>query len=123
MNNKILIIDDEPALLNALVDKFTRAGFKVLIAENGKEGLESAFKNQPDLILLDIIMPVMDGITMLYQLRKDKWGKNVKVILLTNLSDPGKISKPLTQKVNGYLVKSDWTLKDIIKQVTKKLKE
>src|SRR4030042_2794089 len=112
---KILIVDDEPALLAALVDKFTRAGFTVLIAENGKEGLKFAFKNKPDLILLDIIMPIMDGITMLYKLRKDPWGKRVKVILLTNLSDPGKITKALTQSVNGYLVKSDWKIKDVVK--------
>ena len=120
---KILIVDDEPALLSALVDKFTRTGFTVIIAENGREGLKAALKNRPDLILLDIIMPVMDGITMLYKLRKDRWGKQVKVILLTNLSDPGKITKCLTQRVNGYLVKSDWKIKDVVKQVSKKLAE
>jgi len=123
MNKKILIVDDEPALLNALVDKFTRAGFKVLIAENGQKGLETAFENLPDIILLDIIMPVMDGLTMLYKLRKNNWGKRVKVILLTNLSDPGKITKPITDIVNGYLVKADWKIEDVVKQVKNKLAE
>lgn len=121
MNKKILIVDDEPALLTALVDKFTRAGFEVFIAENGQKGLASAFENLPDLILLDIIMPVMDGLTMLYKLRKNNWGKRVKVILLTNLSDPGKITKPISDSVNGYLVKSDWKIEDVVKQVEKKL--
>ena len=79
MDKKILIVDDEPALLTALVDKFTRAGYTVGIAENGKEGLKLALKNRPDLILLDIIMPVMDGITMLYKLRKDSWGGKLKL--------------------------------------------
>ena len=122
MNNKILIIDDEPALLAALADKFTRVGFKTIVAENGREGLKSALKNRPNIILLDIIMPVMDGISMLYRLRKDPWGRKVKVILLTNLSDPGKITKVVTQKVNGYLVKSDWKIEDVVRQVKKKLK-
>ena len=123
MNNKILIIDDEPALLVALVDKFTRAGFKVEVAENGQTGLKSALKNRPDLILLDIIMPVMDGVSMLYKLRKDPWGKSVKVVLLTNLSDPGKVTKSVTRAVNGYLVKSDWKISDVVKQVREKLAE
>lgn len=123
MNNKILIVDDEPALLTALVDKFSRAGFTVTIAKNGEEGLKSALNNRPDIILLDIIMPVMDGITMLYKLRKDPYGKNVKIILLTNLSDPGKITASLTKEVNGYLVKSDWKIRDVVKQVSKKLAE
>jgi len=123
MKKTILIVDDEPALLIALVDKFTRAGFTVIIAENGREGLKLAFKNHPDLILLDIIMPIMDGTTMLDKLRKDAWGKHAKVILLTNLSDPGKITKSLKRTVNGYLVKSDWKIKDVVKQVNEKLKE
>lgn len=121
MKNKILIVDDEPMLLAALVDKFTREGFTAITAKDGQEGLASALADHPDLILLDIIMPVMDGITMLYKLRKDRWGKHAKVILLTNLSDPGKITKTLTQKVNGYLVKSDWKIADVVKQVSKSL--
>lgn len=110
-------------LLKALVDKFTRSNFNVITAENGQIGLESALKNKPDLILLDIIMPTMDGITMLYELRKDHWGKKVKVILLTNLSDPGKITKTLIQNVSGYLVKSDWKIEDIVKKVRRELKK
>ena len=122
MKNKILIVDDEPMLLSALVDKFTREGFDVITAENGEEGLRSALRDHPDMILLDIIMPVMDGITMLFELRKDDWGKNVKVILLTNLSDPG-IPVSLNQNISEYLVKSDWKIADVVKEVTKKLAE
>jgi DNA-binding response OmpR family regulator len=121
MASKILIVDDEPMLLAALDDKFTRAGFTVLTAENGQTGLRSALKHKPNLILLDIIMPLMDGITMLYKLRENAWGKKAKVILLTNLSDPGVVSKEVSEKVNGYLVKSDWKIADIVKQVKKKL--
>jgi DNA-binding response OmpR family regulator len=120
MSKKILIIDDEPQLLNVLVDKFVNAGFVVLTAVDGKQGLDVAFKNHPDLILLDIIMPIMDGISMLRELRRDSWGKLAKVYLLTNLSDPG-ISDAPTNTVCGYLVKTDWKISDLVKQVKKSL--
>jgi len=123
MKNKILIVDDEPALLSALVDKFTRKGFNVETAENGKTGLKTALKTKPNLILLDIIMPVMDGISMLYKLRDNAWGKKVKVILLTNLSDPETAkSKSFTKKIDGYLVKSNCKINEIVRQVNKNLK-
>lgn len=123
MNRKILIVDDEPALLNALFDKFTRAGFTVIVAENGQAGLKSAYEHRPSLILLDIIMPVMDGLTMLNKLRQGRWGKRVKVILLTNLSDPVRITKDLARTVEGCLVKSDWKIEDVVKQVSLTLAE
>ena len=109
----ILIVDDEQTLLSALVDKFTREGFVVMGAKNGQEGLSNALADHPDLILLDIIMPVMDGMTMLAKLRKDPWGKNAKVIMLTNLSEV-EIVASQRQGVYDYLVKSDWELKDVV---------
>jgi DNA-binding response OmpR family regulator len=118
MNNKILIIEDEPTLRNALVDKFIREGLIVISANDGKEGLESALKNRPDLILLDIIMPIMDGMTMLTELRKDNWGKSIPVILLTNLSEPKKnIKSKVEETKTDYMMKSDWKIKDIVKRV------
>ncbi len=71
---KILVVEDDVPELNALRDKFTREGFSILTAKNGEEGLAIALREHPDLILLDIIMPVMDGITMLVKLREDSWG-------------------------------------------------
>jgi len=121
MNKKILIVDDEPALLTALVDKFTREGFFVTSAKDGQEGLNSALTNHPDLILLDIILPVKDGMTMLCELRKDAWGKTVPVILLTNLSEAEMVAGSLSQGIHEYLVKSDWKLDDIAKKVKEKL--
>lgn len=70
----ILIVEDDVPELNALRDKFTHEGFSILEAKNGEEGLATALREHPDLILLDIIMPVMDGMTMLVNLRKDPWG-------------------------------------------------
>ncbi len=117
----ILIVEDEVSMLTALRDKFSREGFVVLQAKDGQEGLDSALTNHPDLILLDIIMPIMDGMTMLDKLRQDPWGKSVPVILLTNLSEVDEVAASLRQGVYDYLVKSDWKLADIVNKVKHKL--
>jgi len=116
---KILIVEDEAALREALVDKLTRESFNVLAAQNGEEGLEIALKEHPDLILLDIIMPKMDGMTMMKKLREDTWGKDVHIILLTNLSaTEEKIIKGIVEnEPSYYLVKSDWKIGDVVKKV------
>lgn len=120
----ILIIEDEDMLLNALRDKLMQEkGIAVLEAKNGKEGLEIALREHPDLILLDIVMPVMDGITMLKKMRVDAWGKNAKVIILTNLSNDEKVIMDLVQGSYDYLIKSDWKIKDLIRTVKKRLEE
>ena len=76
-----------------------------------------ALKEHPDLILLDLIMPIMDGMKVLDKLRKDEWGKGVKVILLTNLSDTDKEAECRDQYNCDYLIKSDWKIDDIVKRV------
>lgn len=119
----ILIVEDEAALIAALNNKLTLEGFAVLEAKNGQEGLETALSAHPDLILLDIIMPVMDGMTMLKKLREDAWGKEAKVFILTNLSDTQKVADAITQGSYDYLVKTDWTLEDIIARIREKLGE
>lgn len=116
MAKKILIVEDEQSVLRILSEKLTEEGFEVIRAKNGKEGLIAAKKHHPDLILLDVIMPVMDGMTMLKKLREDEWGKTAKITILTNLSD-GTVAEAVEQNVNDYLVKSDWKLEDVVKKV------
>ncbi|OGY72538.1 MAG: hypothetical protein A3E05_00230 [Candidatus Jacksonbacteria bacterium RIFCSPHIGHO2_12_FULL_44_12] len=125
MENKktILIIEDERSLREALRDKLTREGFSTLEAKNGEEGLDVALREHPELILLDIVMPVMDGMTMLKQLRENAWGKNVKIIILTNLSDIEKIADSVKNEVYDYLVKTDWKLEDVVTKVRERLGE
>lgn len=118
---RILVVEDESAVYEALEDKFGRENFEVLVAKNGAVGLEMAVKEMPDLILLDIIMPIMDGITMLEKLRKDKRVKKIPVIMLTNLSDSDRVEEARKQGVNDYLVKADWKLDDVVKKVEEKL--
>jgi len=80
-----------------------------------------AEKEKPALILLDIIMPRMDGITMLQKLRKTDWGQNIPVIILTNLSSPVQESAANNLNVADYLVKTDWKLSDVTNKVKKML--
>ena len=114
--------DDRPEA-NVLVDKFTQEGFLVSTAENGKKGLERALLDHPDLILLDIIMPEMDGLSMLNELRKDEWGKAVPVIILTNLNPDDEIVRQKgVMDFSYFLIKSNWKLDDVVSAVKKELK-
>ncbi len=116
----ILIIEDEVSLRNALRDKFSREGFFVISANDGETGLSTALKEQPHVILLDVVMPKMDGISMLKKLRlENEWGKNVPVILLTNLgADDEKVMKEIKEDKSAYyLVKSDWPINDLIAKI------
>ncbi|MFA6476303.1 MAG: response regulator [Candidatus Paceibacterota bacterium] len=123
MENKktILIIEDEESLAGALHDKFATEGFDALIARNGEEGLSLALQKHPDLILLDIVMPKMDGLTMLKSLREDTWGKDAQVIILTNLSGNGEVSKAINQGVYEYIVKTDIKIEDLVAKVKEHL--
>ena len=118
---KILIVEDEATLRHALRDELKRERYIILEAENGKKGLETAKKEHPDLILTDIVMPKMNGLKMLDELRKDKWGKNANIIILTVLNEDKKVIDALEKGVYDYLVKADWKIEDIAKKVKEKL--
>jgi len=120
-SGSILVVEDEAPLRHALADKLTRAGFAVHEATDGERGLAAALGERPDLILLDIVMPNVDGLTMLKNLRQDSWGKDVNVILLTNLSDMDKVSQAVDLKTYDYLVKTDWKIEDVVAKVKEKL--
>lgn len=117
-HKNILVIEDEGSLLQALSVILREKGYTVLQARDGAEGLNMALKEHPDLILLDIVMPVMDGFTMLDMLRKDSWGINAKVIILTNLSlDDQRLNKVVSDQPSYYLVKSDNTLEQVVEKI------
>lgn len=122
----ILIVEDETSLRNALRDKLTREGFTILEAKNGEKGMEVALRERPDLILLDLIMPKMDGMTMLRKLRaENKWGKHVPVIILTNLTSADEQrNRDITElEPSYYFVKADLTLEDVVAKVRERLEE
>lgn len=119
---KILIVEDDKLLIKALSAKLKEEKFEVIVAYDGEEGLASAKENLPDLVLLDINMPKMDGLTMLKKMRDTKWGAGIKVMMLTNYNDKEKVSDALSQYVFRYLVKSDWDIDQIAGEVKKCLK-
>jgi CheY-like chemotaxis protein len=115
---KILIVEDETSYLELLSSQLTKSGYQVIESTNGQDGLKQVKKHNPDLILLDIRMPVMDGMTMLDLLRKEKIGKEVKVILLTNLEPDDKItSRVLVDRPEYYFVKSDIKLDELLDKI------
>lgn len=121
MAKKILVVEDELALSQVLSDRFSQEGFDVQTAADGEEGLQKATSWKPDLVLLDIVMPKMDGMTMLHKLRATPEGKTMPVILLTNLSDTEDVYDAMANGVYDFLVKSHWDLEDLIHEVQSKL--
>jgi len=116
-SKKILIIEDEADILELLVDKFISEKFKVLQSTSAEKGIQLALENKPDFILLDIILLKMDGITMLKKLRQNPWGKNVPVIILSNVTDHTKVSEAMRLGVYDYIIKTNLVLNDLVKQV------
>jgi len=115
---KILIVEDDKILLEMYQDKFTKEGFEVIIAENGKIGLEKAINEKPDIILLDLMMPVMDGKLMLSKLREFQQFKRLPVIILTNAGQVDNIKE--TQRYDNaceFLIKSNVSIDDVVKKV------
>lgn len=115
---KILIVEDEASFVFVLKKEFEREGYEVISADNGKKGLEEALEQKPDLILLDLMMPVMDGFEVMSQLRQDAYGKKAKVIVLTNLEpDKETLGKILSNKPVLYLIKSNIQLAELMVKV------
>ncbi|OHB21912.1 MAG: hypothetical protein A2939_01430 [Parcubacteria group bacterium RIFCSPLOWO2_01_FULL_48_18] len=115
---RILVVEDDTAYRKALVKKFLSEGFNVQEAEDGEKGLASALQEHPDLILMDVIMPKVDGLTMTRRLREDEWGKNARILYLTSLESDEKIMNQLLENRPAYyLIKTAWTLDDIVDRV------
>jgi DNA-binding response OmpR family regulator len=119
---KVLVIDDDNNLNFVLVDKLNLYGFDSVGAKDGEEGLEKALEIHPDVILLDVLMPKMDGWTVLEKLREDKWGKNAKVILLTVLDSADFVAKAMEKNTSGYLVKTNYSLDQVVDRVENVIK-
>lgn len=102
---RILVIDDEPNIVQTLKDRLEMNEYDVVTACNGREGLQQAEKERPDVILLDVIMPIMDGHEMLEHLRRDEWGQEISVIMLTARSQTQDIARANSCGIDDYIVK------------------
>lgn len=118
----VLIVEDDAALRKVLTDKLTDEGFAVWGAVNGEEGLKLAEEKHPSLILLDIFMPIMDGVTMLSKLRSGSpWGKHVTVLILTNSIDAQTIAKVSGLGATDFMIKSEWSLEALVARIHERL--
>ncbi len=113
----VLIVDDEESLVNVLARKFEDEGITAYTALDGREGLNLALEKHPDIILLDIMMPEMDGFDVMKHLQEDAWGKTVPIILLTNSSSIDTVAKAVTSGMSEFLVKTDIRLDDVVAKV------
>ncbi len=119
---KILIIEDEQTISLMYQTKFMQDGFIVLTANNGIQGLKMAIKEKPDLIVLDIIMPELDGFAVLQQLRASQDTKNIPIILLTVLSAEEHRIRGEKLGATDYLIKSNFTPAQVCKTIKKHIK-
>jgi DNA-binding response OmpR family regulator len=119
---KIAIIEDDQAIANMYRFKFEAEGFTVETAENGVFGLELAKNMKPDIILLDLMMPEMNGDEMLEKLRATPWGKNIKVVILTNKGEQEIPPKVKEMGVSAVILKADMTPRQVAELVQNKLK-
>lgn len=117
----LLLVEDDLPIINVLKERLEQEDLEILIAKDGEEGLEMALKTHPELILLDIIIPKMGGLLMLEKLREDSWGKKVKVIVLTNLSNIESEKKAIKHKVIDYITKTNCSLTELVKKIKKNL--
>lgn len=114
---KVLLVEDDKMIIDMYTLKFTQEGYEVVQAENGKDGLDFAKKNMPDIILLDIILPQMDGFTVLKALKADAKTKGIPVVLLTNLGQDGDVKKGLELGAVDYLIKANFTPSQVVDKV------
>lgn len=117
MNGHILVVEDEADIREAMAEAIADAGFEVSTAENGEQGLAQALEHHPDLILLDLKMPVMDGQAVLKKLRDDPWGSHAKVIVMTAMDDVDNVANAHENKIDEYLIKTHTTLDTLVRRI------
>lgn len=116
---KILLIEDDPFLLSMYSTKFELEGFHIITAEDGEKGLRLALSSDPSIILLDILLPKMNGFDVLEKLKEDDKGKNIPVILLTNLNQKDEIERAMSMGADDYLIKAHFLPSEVVSKIMK----
>ena len=114
---KILVVEDDLFLLGMYSTKFELEGFKSFAVDSGEKALEVIFQEYPDIVLLDVVLPGIDGFEVLRQMRADDKTKDTPVILLTNLSQKGDVEKGLSLGANDYLIKAHFMPVEVIDKI------
>ena len=121
MAAKIAIIEDDQAISQMYRFKFEAEGYQVETAENGQLGFQLAEALKPDIILLDLMMPIMNGEDMLEKLRATPWGRNIKVVILTNKGEQEIPAKVRSLNVSAVILKADMTPRQVAELVKNQL--
>ena len=119
---QILLIEDDPFLVEIYTTKLKKAGFQVVVAGDGDEGLRKMKEKTPDLLLLDIVLPSLNGWEILRNIKKNPKLSNVKVVILSNLGERDEIEKGLKLGAVRYLVKAHYTPSEVVEEIKKILK-
>lgn len=119
---KIAIIEDDPTISQMYRMKFEMEGYNVRLASNGKIGVELVQNFKPDIILLDIQMPEMNGAEALAEIRAKEWGSNIPVVVLTNLGEEEAPTEMHKLNIHSYIVKSNLTPRQVLAHVNKIVK-
>ena len=113
----ILLIEDDSVILRILNNRLSEEGYNIFVAEDGESGLKKFKENRPDLILLDLILPKMDGISILREIRKDATASDMPVLILTNLKSNETVLESLRLGVSDYILKVDYSPEELVKKV------
>jgi DNA-binding response OmpR family regulator len=116
---KVLLVEDDSFLLSMYTTKFELEGFEVLTADDGEKGVKLARDSGPNIILLDILMPNMNGFEVLEKLKADKNTSGIPVILLTNLNQKDEIEKGLRLGADDYLIKAHFMPSEVVEKIRK----
>lgn len=114
---KILIVEDDVFIRDIYQVKFSQEGFDVTTAEDGIKAMEKLENLVPDIILLDIMMPYMNGMEVLRRIKSNELLKNIPIIMLTNISEKEKVTEGLEFGVSDYLIKSHFTPSEVVHKV------
>ncbi len=117
--NTILIVEDDVFLADLYKTKMELEGFKVYAAYDGEKGLEMAKKNNPSIILLDLILPKLTGFQVLEKIRSDSKIKDIPIIILTNLSQKSDVDKGIKMGANDYLIKAHFMPSEVVEKIKK----
>lgn len=120
---KILFVEDESSLQRTFGDILKQSGYEMISALDGETGLRLAQNEMPDLILLDLILPKIDGFEVLKRLKENPKTKKIPVIILTNLEGMEDVDKALELGATTFLVKTQYTLEEVIEKIEKALKK
>ena len=121
MKKRILLIEDEEVMSNLLNRKLTKEGYEILVAWDGEEGIRKAREERPDLILLDIVMPRMDGFDVMEDLSKDKELKKIPIIIISNSGQPVDLEKAKNLGAKDWLVKTEFDPQEVLDKVIKQI--